>query len=190
MKQGPENPVQKYVGHLNRIAWTCHFYMTCSADNCDNKYDFSNEMVLDQLIQGLNDDDIQKKVLVCKKEGFNIEKLVINEECGKGTQKDSKAGDTSANLAPVSTIKRIKKLQHKSSYKQTPGSGSKCSHCGSSYHIYEELEDKSKYPAHGQTCGAYNKPHHFDIICRSKYKKKENNEADADLISLLKTMYS
>ena len=79
--------------------------MTCTSDTCDHKNYYSNEMVLDQLVQGLNDDEIQKKVLACKEEDFNldnIEKLVMNEECGKATQRDSKAGDSTGSfIIPV-----------------------------------------------------------------------------------------
>ena len=108
----------------------------------------------------------------------------MNEECGKATQRDSKAGDsTTANLAPISTFKKNKKQQSKVNSKQS--GGSKCSHCGSGYHSYEELEDKTKCPAHGQTCGACNKQNHLDTVCRSRFRKKDNNEAEADLISLL-----
>ena len=73
--------------------------MVCSADGCDRQNDYSEEMVLDQLMMGLNDDEIQKKFLGCKEENFNldfVEKLVINQECSKATQKDSKVNDVVA----------------------------------------------------------------------------------------------
>ena len=84
LRQGPDQPVQQYVSSLKQIARTCKFTMVCSADGCDRQNDYSEEMVLDQLTMGLNDDKIQRRVLGCKEENFNldfVEKLVINEEC-------------------------------------------------------------------------------------------------------------
>ena len=116
--QGPDQPVQQYVGSLKQIARTCKFSVECSADGCQNKNDFSQEMVLDQLVMGLNDDEIQKKVLGVKEENFNldhVEKLIITEECSKATQKDSKVNDV---IAPMSTFKKNKKIQQQKAAKK------------------------------------------------------------------------
>ena len=61
LQQGPEQPVQQYVGMLKQVARTCKFNMPCSNRGCNETCDFSEEMVLDQLVQGLNDEEIQKK---------------------------------------------------------------------------------------------------------------------------------
>ena len=76
--------------------------MVCSADGCGRQNDYSEEMVLDQLTMGLNDDEIQRRVLGCKEENFNldfVEKLVISQECSKTMQKDSKVNDVVASLS-------------------------------------------------------------------------------------------
>merc|ERR1711867_266800 len=102
LKQRPDQPVQQYVSSLKQIARTCKFTMACSADGCSRQNDYSEEMVLDQLTMGLNDDEIQRRVLGCKEENFIlnfVEKLVINQECSKGTQKDSKVNDMVAALS-------------------------------------------------------------------------------------------
>ena len=148
LKQGPDQPVQQYVSSLKQIARTCKFTMVCSAEGCDRQNDYSEEMVLDQLTMGLNDDDIQKKVLGCKEENFNlnfVERLIINQECSKVTQKDSKVNNV---MAPLSTRTRDKKA----SGKQT---GKKCSNCGSPSHpSYRDLkkEEKDKCRARGRHC--------------------------------------
>ena len=59
---------------------------------CSAKKDFSQEMVLNQLVISINDDETQKKVLSCKEEDFYLdfeEKLIMNKEC-RGTQIQSK----------------------------------------------------------------------------------------------------
>ena len=60
---------------------------------CNTEIDYSNEMVLDQLILRLNDDNIQKKALSSQEEDFKldtIEDKIITQESSKAMQKDSK----------------------------------------------------------------------------------------------------
>ena len=92
--QGEDQPVQQYVAMLKSIARTCKYTVNCPGDNCDTRVDYSEEMVLDQLVRGLFDSEIQRKVLSCKEENFNldyVEKIIISEESSKASQKDSKS---------------------------------------------------------------------------------------------------
>ena len=95
-------------------------------------------MVLDQLVQGLNDDEI----LALPETDFKlrkVEQLIISEESSKATQKDSRSGET---LAQMSTLKK---------QKQNRG----CQNCGEKSHVnYRELRKEEKHlcPAHGKTC--------------------------------------
>ena len=50
LQQGPEQPVQQYVGMLKQVARTCKFNMPCHSRVCNEICDFSEEMVLDQLV--------------------------------------------------------------------------------------------------------------------------------------------
>ena len=159
LQQGPEQPVQQYVGMLKQVARTCKFNMPCHNRVCNEICDFSEEMVLDQLVQGLNDEEIQKKVLAFKEEDFTlskVEKLIITEECGKATQKESKSGEI---LAPLSTFRKQKNKERG------------CSNCGSKTHIsYRDLrkEDRHICPAHGKTCHKCGKANHLEAVCRTK----------------------
>ena len=88
---------------------TCHFSMMCSSSTCEQKNNYSDEMVPDQLVQGLNYDETHKKALAYDEDEFNIDnikQLMTTEECGKATQKDSKARDHETDLAPASTYKK------------------------------------------------------------------------------------
>ena len=155
--------------------------MVCSAEGCDRLNNYSEEMVLDQLTMGLNDHNIQKKFLGCKEENFNlnfVERLVINQECSKATQKDSKVNDV---MAPLSTFKRDKKAPGK----QT---GKKCTNCGSPSHpSYRDLkkEEKDKCLAHGKHCEKCGKKNHLAAVCKSKDVAYSEAEAEQDAISLL-----
>ena len=131
LMQGPDQPVQQYVSSLKQIARTCQYSIVCSRQGCNTRVDYSQEIVLDQLVRGLNDDEIQKKVLSTKEEEFNlnsVEKIIVAEESSKATQLESK-GSQSGYVAPMSTYKKIKKLN------ATPSqSGGKCQNCGGHGH--------------------------------------------------------
>ena len=90
-KQGHDQPVKQYVGQLKQIARMCQFLRTCSWGTCIQRNDYSDEMVLDQLEQGLNDNEVQMKVLAYDKDNFNLEsikKLITTKEYGKATAVD------------------------------------------------------------------------------------------------------
>ena len=102
--QGEDQPVQQYVASLKQIARTCQFNVKCTSDGCDTIVDYSQEIVLDQLVRGLNDEDVQKKVLACKEADFNldaVEKVIIAGETSKATQKESRSTNA-GYIAPIS----------------------------------------------------------------------------------------
>ena len=175
IKQGPDQPIQQYVGALKQAARTCQFTTKCTEELCDGVCDYSEEMVLDQLVQGLNDDEIQKKVLALPEADFKlnkVEQLIISEECSKATQKDSRSGES---LAQISTFKK---------QKQAKG----CHNCGEKDHVsYRDLKKEEKHlcPAHGKTCSKCGRNNHLTAVCRSKTSNTGGrSEADHNSISL------
>jgi hypothetical protein len=73
--QGPDEPVQQYLATLKQTARTCLFNFKCTAPNdaCDHVNNYEDEMVLDQLVNGLYDPDIQAKVLASQEENLTVE---------------------------------------------------------------------------------------------------------------------
>ena len=61
----------------------------------------------------------------------------------------------------------------------------KFNNCGSDYHRYNALEEKTKCPAHGRTCCICNRTNHLHIVWKSRTKKKDNNEVENDMVTLL-----
>ena len=86
------------------------FNEKCTSDGCDTIVDYSQEIVFDQLVRGLNNEDIQKKVLACKEAEFNlhaVEKVIIAEETSKATQKESRTTNA-GYVAPILTYRKLK----------------------------------------------------------------------------------
>ena len=90
--QGPDQPVQSFLASLKPIARNCKFQVTCTAEKCGQSVDFTDKMVLQQLIYGLADEDIQRKILAKPEMTLKeAEKFVIGEESGKWSQLESKS---------------------------------------------------------------------------------------------------
>ena len=173
LMQGPDQPVQQYVASLKQIARTCQYSIKCSKEGCNTVVDYSSEMVLDQLIRGLNDDDIQKKVLSSREDDFNltnIEKIIITEECSKTTQQESKSTLPSDQISALSTYKRNKRAMATPATPTQKPTEQKCSNCGSDTHkSYRELpeEKKNECKAHNKFCENCGRRHHLTALCRS-----------------------
>ena len=171
--QGPYEPVQQYLATLKQTARICLFNFKCTAPNdaCDHVNNYEDEMVLDQLVNGLYDPDIQAKVLASQEENLTVEfveKLVKAEELSKTSQKHSKSADGS--IAGLSSTYKQGKKKKNAEADQKNESEKTCFNCGNNGHFYRKLkgEEKKKCPAHGKTCKKCLKDNHLEKVCRSK----------------------
>ena len=84
MMQGSDQPIQTYVASLKGTARTCGYKTKCTDEVCDQMVNYTNTMVLQQMIRGLADEEIQRKLLA--KSDLTMEeaeKFVMAEESGK-----------------------------------------------------------------------------------------------------------
>ena len=90
MMQGAEQPIQTYVASLKATARTCGYKMKCSDSQCNKVVDYTGAMVLQQMIRGLADEDIQRKLLAKSEMTLEeAEKFVMAEESGKWSTLES-----------------------------------------------------------------------------------------------------
>ena len=159
MMQGPDQPVQTYVASLKSTARTCGYRMQCTNEDCNTVVDYTDSMVLQQMIRGLADDEIQRKLLAKSEMTLGeAEKFVMAEESGKWSQADSRSEPQIA--AGLSTYKSQQTLKPKP-----------CGRCGGVAHIKEE-----DCPAIKVHCRKCEKLGHFAKVCRSVKKEKLNKE--------------
>ena len=86
MKQGHGEPVRKFAGRVRSLATVCEYTVKCTREDC-NLITYAEEAIVDQVIRGLANTEIQKDVLGSEK--TNLEKLLIfvegkesGHECG------------------------------------------------------------------------------------------------------------
>ena len=165
MMQGPDQPVQTYVANLKATARTCGYRMQCTDANCNKVVDYTDAMVLQQMIRGLADDEIQRKLLAKTEMTLGeAEKFVMAEESGKWSQADSKSEPQIA--AGLSTYKSQQIVKPKP-----------CSRCGGTAHIEED-----DCPAAKAKCRRCEKIGHYAKVCRTVKKEKLKKEETANAL--------
>ena len=114
MVQDGDEPVAAFESRLKPVARTGKFQVECPG--CNQKVDYTDQMVLDNLIRGLADEEVKKKVLATQKKECTLAKilqLVEAEESGKYSLTDSKMFDSVAGLSNF-------KKQQRDQVKQEP----------------------------------------------------------------------
>ena len=126
--------------------------------------DYTDAMVLQQLIYGLADEQIQRKLLAKPEMTLGeAEKLIIAEESRKWSQVDSKSDQQMA--AGMSSYKSQQVQQQQVQKQKT------CNRYGRKAHSKEE-----PCPASEVQCRIYDRVCHYARVCKSKKDNKSNKE--------------
>lgn len=174
LRQEPDQPVETFLAKLKILARQSNLKTQCSCDPA-REVDFSDMIVMNQLVTGVYDPDIQKELL--KKENLTLEqaiKIASDHEAAKRSLEAIKSKDESA-----SSLSAYKKKQREGNGKEDKERKlSICNGCGQEEHGQRNAERKEKCKAYGKVncpCGAAN---HWKRVCRLKGIPKEANEVD------------
>ena len=63
MTQAPGMPIRTFLANLKGQASLCQYVATCKEQSCDHEYDFSTEIIKDNLIRGISDPEILSDIL-------------------------------------------------------------------------------------------------------------------------------
>ena len=154
MIQSHDQPVQTFLSSLKATARLCEYKVKCEDEMCGKFVDFTDEMVMEQLMVGLADDETQKKLFM--KPDISLveaEKLVIAEEIGKFSQEDSRS---------VSALSLYQKQ------KKGLGKWKSCKWCGEQAHGdngHEFRIRKEKCSAFNEQCKKCSKMGHLSKQC-------------------------
>ena len=154
MKQDPREPIRKFSGRVRSLASVSGYSVKCSKEGCNTNVSYTEPVIMDQVITGLADSEIQRDVLShVDGDNMDLEALVRFIE-GK------ESALASQGLMSGSGSVSATKVAHKSG----PGQ-KKCSWCGD-FHP----RGREHCKAADQTCEACGKSGHFKKVCRSKDK--------------------
>ena len=157
MTQDAGEPITSYAARLKGQARLCGFNASvkCVAPGCNtyNKIDFTETVVMGDIVRGLADPEVKTIVLgeVEQKTDLNeLIKLIQAKEYAK------LSGGTSS--AVVTTLNENKAKDFK-----------KCQNCNTEH--FRGAGWREHCPAHGKKCNKCRITGHFAIVCRSKNKK-------------------
>ena len=175
MHQDRDEGVRNFAARLNGQADICKYIAHC---DCGSEINFTEQMVRDTLIRGLEDPEIRQNILGHENQDMALEavlKLIEAKESGKR----SEASLLGADQAHGSSTYKSNKKSQKGSKRPT------CMNCGEPCHEGgNSLENRKKHcKAFGNQCNNCGKRDHFAKVCFSRKKeegsirKEEKEEA-------------
>ena len=173
MHQDRDEPVRAFAARLRGHASVCGFQVECK---CKSSVDYSNIMVRDALVRGLEDEEIRLDILGNPKQDLTLEevlKYADAKESGKRSAGQLNSA-TSSTAATSSYHKQNKQtLSHGHEFRAPSNTNSACGHCGKHGHGRSLKERMHKCPAYQHTCTKCGILHHLESMCRQSRRKSQ-----------------
>ena len=177
MRQDRDETVRAFAARLRGQAGVCNFSVKCASDTCQAITNYSDIMVRDVLIRGLNDEEIRLDILGESGQDLSLEdalRFIEAKESGKRSASRLIEGNPSS-VSATSTYKR----QNKPRPDGNGSSPTTCGYCGKSSHGSGRQERMQKCPAYGKRCTKCGTAHHFANVCR---KSSQANTAQPNAL--------
>nr|KAG5706167.1 hypothetical protein BaRGS_025789 [Batillaria attramentaria] len=176
MRQDRDEPVRAFAARLRGQAGVCNFRVKCPSLACHAEVDYSNIMIRDVLIRGLEGEEIRLDILGESRQDMSLEdalQYVEAKESGKRSASRLVESSQPSMAAATSSYKRHERnrLQNKAEIKNTT---SPCTYCGKPGHGHSKQERMRKCPAYDQKCAKCGIPHHFASVCRQTLRRPSN----------------
>ena len=172
MRQDRDEPIRSFGARVRGQANICGFVQPCP--DCQIDVEFTDQIVRDTLIRGMNDPDVQIDLLGSEKQQKSLEEVfcfVEAKECGKRSASQLQE-HPSVTAAATSSYRRDKKSARlpPRPEPETP----LCSYCGKPGHGRKAPPRvrQQACPAYGHTCCLCGHSHHLDSMCRSSGTKR------------------
>ena len=174
MMQDRDEPVRAYAARIRGQAGVCQYTTECGS--CKQQVDYSDEMVRDTIIRGLEDNDIRLDILSDTNQAMTVEQtitLVEAKESGKRSASRLLGGDSiSTAAAAQSSYRRSKQPQRNRPPPQNNATAeTPCGYCGKTGHSQSRQEWISRCPAYNHTCARCGTLHHHETVCRKSQRK-------------------
>ena len=89
MTQTPGTGIRTFLASLRGQAALCNYTAKCKENGCNHKYDFSEDIIMDNLVRGMSDHEIMSNLLGDSKTDRTLNETVLfiaQKEQGKATQ--------------------------------------------------------------------------------------------------------
>ena len=177
MRQDRDEPVRAFAARLRGQAGVCNFSIRCPSDTCGNSVDYSDIMIRDVLIRGLDDEEIRLDVLGESRQDMSLEDALSYVEAKESGKRSASRliGDSSINTAAaMSSYKHYEKLRAQSNPSENKDPPPTCGYCGRTGHRNSRQERSKKCPAFGKKCTKCGITNHFANVCRQSSRRPTN----------------
>ena len=165
MTQAPGTSIRTFLASLRGQAALCSYTVKCTETDCTHTFDYSNEIIKDNLIRGIYDPEILSDLLGDTKTDRTLEEVVTfiaQKEQGKATR--SAVGD---NVVGAISHPQTEKFFFKNKQKVDHQGVNKCWACGGHSHGPKNNKNtrERKCPAWQSTCTKCNIKGHYSKTC-------------------------
>ena len=162
MVQGPGMGVRTFLANLRGQAALCKFIVKCTEKDCNHTFNYSNEIIKDNLIRGISDPEILADLLGdpdSEKSLEDVVNFIAQKEQGKATR--SAVGDSAGAIIQVKSVVPQPKHKPKAEHK------GKCWACGGPSHGQrnDRTTRSQKCPAWSSTCSKCQIKGHASKMC-------------------------
>lgn len=181
MRQDRDEPIRAFAARLRGQAGVCNFKIECPSDTCDTVINYSDIMIRDVLIRGLEDEEIRLDILGDSKQDMTLEEALRYVEAKESGKRSASRllGHTTTSAAAASSSYRqqhkqrdINKVNDSNPYPSAP-----CSHCGKKGHGRQAHERIKKCPAYNHKCAKCGIMHHHESVCRQQRRRSSLQQA-------------
>ena len=171
MKQDRDETICSFGARLHGQASVCKFTIKCPT--CEADVNYTENILRDILTHGLADSEIQLNLLGDKNQDMALEEVfqfVEAKEAGKRS-----AGCLSDNLGVNAARSQYRHgKQEELKQHKAANNNEACTYCGRRGHGKNAPPKvrKTDCPAYGVLCDHCNRPNHFETVCRSKTKPR------------------
>ena len=181
MRQERDEPIRSFCARLRGQARVCNFtaqkQCTCSSLV---EFDYSDVMVRDALIRGLEDEDTRLEIMGQPKQDLTLDQVLqLAEARESGRRTASKLiNETSPPItsAATSSYRRNNRVKENVPKQQPPvnSQDSPCRYCGKFGHGYNSNSQvrMRKCSAYNHTCAKCGIPRHHERVCQNKNREK------------------
>ncbi|RUS74671.1 hypothetical protein EGW08_017577 [Elysia chlorotica] len=175
MRQDRDEPVRAYAARLRGQAGVCNFKIKCSSATCATKVDYSDMMIRDALIRGIEDEEIRLDILGESRQDMSLEEALHYIEAKESGKRSASrlVNNPPAIAAATSSYRRQEKNRYQAKTSE-PSPASLCNYCGKPGHGQGKQERAKKCPAYGRKCTKCGIPNHFANVCRQTSRNSPN----------------
>ena len=171
MQQDRDEPVRAFAARLRGQAGVCNYKQECP---CSLIVDFSDVMVRDALIRGLEDEEIRLDVLGLSQQDMDLDHVlqyVEAKESGKRSAGRLLAGGAAATTTAAAASSYRRKERSKLQSRDVKPRA--CDYCGKAGHDRNKEDRMRKCTAYNHTCTKCGILHHHESVCRQSQRRQQ-----------------